>query len=190
MKEHSIIFSNNFIGGWYMDDLTLCDRIIEFHKTTQHKGPGRMGDGVVKDIKDSIDTYLDHDQKLYDEYKSHVNTALKLYADTFNPFVEFYDYFGIAEPILVQHYQPKGGYKSWHCERGNFQTSKRHLVFMTYLNDLDDCGGTEFFYQKTIVKPKKGLTLVWPPDWTFTHRSEISPTQEKYLTTGWVSFKE
>jgi hypothetical protein len=35
------------------------------------------------------------------------------------------------------------------------------------------------------VSPKKGLTLIWPADWTFTHRGVPSPTQEKIITTGW-----
>jgi hypothetical protein len=41
---------------------------------------------------------------------------------------------------------------------------------MTYLNDVDDGGGTEFFHQRLVVQPRKGLTLVWPADWTFMHR--------------------
>ena len=56
---------------------------------------------------------------------------------------------------------------------------------MTYLNDVTDAGGTEFCHQNLIVQPKKGLTLIWPADWTFTHRGVPSPTQEKIITTGW-----
>ena len=29
------------------------------------------------------------------------------------------------------------------------------------------------------------MTLIWPADWTFTHRGVPSPTQEKIITTGW-----
>ena len=35
---------------------------------------------------------------------------------------------------------------------------------------------------------KKGLTLVWPSDWTFMHRGVPSPTQEKRIMTGWFNF--
>ena len=68
--------------------------------------------------------------------------------------------------------------------------SSRHLVFMTYLNDVDDEGHTEFYHQKLKVKPRKNLTLIWPTDWTFTHRGIASPTQEKYITTGWLNYLE
>ena len=59
---------------------------------------------------------------------------------------------------------------------------------MTYLNDVTDDGETEFYYQKIKVKPQKGLTLIWPADWTHTHRGNTSKTQDKYIITGWYSF--
>ena len=64
----------------------------------------------------------------------------------------------------------------------------RHLVFMTYLNTVDD-GGTHFYYQKLKTKAKKGLTLIWSSAWTHTHRGIISKTKEKYILTGWYNFK-
>ena len=59
---------------------------------------------------------------------------------------------------------------------------------MTYLNDVSDHGETEWFHQKLKVKPKKGLTVIWPADWTFTHRGISSPTQRKIIVTGWFSY--
>ena len=59
---------------------------------------------------------------------------------------------------------------------------------MTYLNNVTDAGGTEFYHQQLTVQPVKGLTLVWPADWTFTHRGVPSPTQEKRIVTGWFNF--
>ena len=35
------------------------------------------------------------------------------------------------------------------------------------------------------IKPKKGLSVIWPADFTYTHRGIPSPTQEKYIATGW-----
>jgi hypothetical protein len=59
---------------------------------------------------------------------------------------------------------------------------------MTYLNDVTDQGETEFFHQQIKIKPQKGLTVIWPADWTYTHRGIPSPTQEKFIITGWLSF--
>ena len=63
----------------------------------------------------------------------------------------------------------------------------RHLVFMTYLNDVPD-GGTEWYYQDLKLPAEKGLTILWPADWTHTHRGIISMSTTKYIITGWYSY--
>ena len=59
---------------------------------------------------------------------------------------------------------------------------------MTYLNDVGK-SGTEFLYQNIKVPAKKGLTLIWPTDWTHTHRGIISKNKEKTIVTGWFNFQ-
>jgi hypothetical protein len=38
--------------------------------------------------------------------------------------------------------------------------------------------------------PRKGLTLIWPAIWTHPHRGVVSPTQTKYIATGWWMYKD
>jgi hypothetical protein len=99
---------------------------------------------------------------------------------------------GISEYINIQYNPPGGGFKVWQTERCVADTlqSRRHLVFMTYLNDVTDEGGTEFMHQKITVHASKGKTLIWPVDWTHTHRGIVSPSQEKYVLTGWFSYMQ
>ena len=61
---------------------------------------------------------------------------------------------------------------------------------MTYLNDVTDGGETDFFYQRIKIPPKKGLTVIWPADWTYTHRGIPSKTQDKFIVTGWFNYTE
>ena len=95
--------------------------------------------------------------------------------------------FDIDEVYNIQHYEKGEGFYSYHCERMSQMPPQilRSLVFMTYLNDVED-GGTEFLYQKCEVKARKGLTLIWPADWTHTHKGIISQTKEKTIITGWI----
>ena len=95
---------------------------------------------------------------------------------------------GIKEPFNIQHYAPNEGYRMWHCERSTSQSLQRALAWMTYLNDVDDGGETEFHWQQLKVKPVKGKTVIWPTDFTHLHRGITSPTQHKYIVTGWFSF--
>ena len=191
MREHEVNSSDNFICGWYMENTTLCDTIIDFHKNSKEKNPGLSnlhGEILVnKNIKDSVDCLLTDPVSL--PYFEHLKDCMWKYVEKYK-WCNEYDPWGVFEAANIQHYYPGGGYHVWHTERstGTFTTSRRHLVFMTYLNDVTDDGETEFFYQKLKVKPEKGLTLIWPADWTFTHRGISSQSQEKYIVTGWFSF--
>jgi hypothetical protein len=100
--------------------------------------------------------------------------------------------FGFQESFNIQHYRPGEGFFKWHTERAqhNPKTVRRHLVYMTYLNTVNDEGYTEFKFQNIKIQPQKGLTLIWPADWTWTHRGITSATEDKYIATGWLGFTE
>lgn len=179
----------NFILESYLQDTSICDAIIEYHNSTAEKRPGNIYGGVVdKKIKDSTDSSLSH-SPFCDAYVKQLQIVANEYIEKF-PACNMYNPWGILEGINVQHYAPGQGYPSWHTERSTSKVriSARHLVFLTYLNDVTELGGTEFMNQKITIAPRKGKTLIWPVDWTYTHRGIISPTQDKYIVTGWFSY--
>jgi hypothetical protein len=59
---------------------------------------------------------------------------------------------------------------------------------MMYLNTVENQGETEFKYLNTKVKPEQGKVVIWPPDFPHTHRGIASPTEDKYILTGWYRF--
>ena len=59
---------------------------------------------------------------------------------------------------------------------------------MTYLNSVDKGGSTYFNHYDLEIKPKKGLTLIWPAEWTHTNKEKILKKGNKYLITGWINF--
>ena len=38
------------------------------------------------------------------------------------------------------------------------------------------------------IEPRKGLTLIWPAEWTHSHRGNILTSGVKYIITGWLIF--
>ena len=190
MKPHNVNNKVNFMGGWYMEDKSVCDDLINFYENNPNKKAGLTANRIDKKIKDSTDIEIDNV-----EMSTAIVNYLSVLKETVNQYKEIYSYcnkntssWGIKETFNLQKYNPKQGFYGWHTERNSIENSLRHLVFMTYLNDVTDQGETEFYYQKLKVKPEKGLTLIWPTDWTFTHRGITSPTQTKYIATGWYSF--
>tara|TARA_B100001778_G_scaffold266391_1_gene227501 strand:+ start:75 stop:704 length:630 start_codon:yes stop_codon:yes gene_type:complete len=167
------------------EDMHLCDDLIEYHKNNmEYKNLGKsIGANEMKKSTDvtvfpasqnpSILMY----RKLLFGYIKEYNAAYD------NPLAEM----TIADGFNIQHYKPGEGYLNWHSERSIHLTHQRALTFMTYLNDVSDGGGTEFKYQKLRHNAKRGKTLIWPSDFTHTHRGQKSETEEKYITTGWFN---
>ena len=193
MSEVNLGGQNSFIGAWYVEELDVCDELVAYFTSSASRVPGQVGDGQVDpDIKDSLDLQIGHDHFMDPpvlRYLNNLRGVVQRYVEKYQASAAL-DEWGIAENIAIQHYEPGGGYKVWHTERWGrgMPAAARHLVFMTYLNDVSDAGGTEFLYQGLTVQPKKGLTLIWPSDWTHHHRGVVSPTEEKYIITGWFSF--
>ena len=185
---------NSFIGGWYIPE-HICDGLLEYY----HANIKNVQNGVVgikennnntivkKDVKDSLDLALSPNENSSEvqAYKSYLLACL-------NNYNEYYEYsdsnysHNLNVDFNIQRYKIGGGFKKWHFERSHPTSLTRILVFMTYLNDVED-GGTEFYYQKLKTKAKKGLTLIWPTDFTHTHKDVVSKTKEKYIVTGWFT---
>lgn len=193
MKSHSINNLNNFIAGWTIDNTQLCDELIDYFEKSDKKKTGKIGKGEIdKKRKNSTDLSMSpYPDDLDDAPKEYLDVLLKV----INEYKKLYFYcdkqkeeWGMREPFNIQRYFPNEGFYQWHCERGGLAKADRHLVFMTYLNDVVDGGETEWYYQKIKIKPEKGLTVIWPTDWTYTHRGLTSPIQTKYIATGWFNF--
>lgn len=189
MKEYNLPYES-FIGGWFISE-SICDSILEYSK--DHKDlliPGKQGDFKVDlSKKHSFDFPIPYnllDQNtIFGQYRKELQECLHKYIDRY-PEVNKNMHFNIVTDYNFQYYPPGGGFKQWHFERGGPHSTKRILTFMTYLNSIEE-GGTEFLYQKITSPAKKGLTLIWPTDFTHTHRGQIC-NEEKFIITGWYEY--
>ena len=190
----------NFIGEYQINNITVCDNLISYFENN----PERQNEGVVglfsmntvdKKIKDSTDISIHPSEfelpenKEVIEYLKQLDICIDVYAEEY-PTCNNYGPWAIEESINIRKYDPGQGFKSWHTERCNaaYPTCHRHLAFMTYLNDVYYDGGTEFKNQNKTYKARKGKTLIWPTDWTHTHRGIVSKSKTKYIVTGWFSY--
>jgi hypothetical protein len=189
LKEHKLPL-NSMIGGWYIPE-KICDELINLFQLNADKHQqGVVGPHparVNKDIKTStelvIDPYYQH--KTIIDYRKNLDLVVKAYEKRYPELEEFSPY-GMIETFQIQHYKPGEGFKGWHFERSN-KKDNRCLVFMTYLNTVPDAG-TQFKYQQLTTPAEKGLTLIWPPDFSHTHKGQISKKEEKFIITGWLGF--
>ena len=94
-----------------------------------------------------------------------------------------------GEGLKMKRIKPGGRFHNWHFESTNVNI-KRKLVLQLYLNDIDEAGETEFLYQNKRLAPKKNRLLIFPADFTYTHRGNppIGKT-DKYILTTWLEEK-
>ena len=171
----------------------ICDEIILTYK--KNKSEVKEGSciyngvhGVDKKTKESFDIYVgaSNFDPPFDKYRKYLQTCLKKYFKIY-PDADRSGHFNINTEYNIQYYPPGGGYKIWHHESVNKESSIKKLVFMTYLNNAKNAG-TKFKYQKITTPCIKGLTLIWPTAFTHTHKGEISKDEEKYIITGWYTY--
>lgn len=94
--------------------------------------------------------------------------------------------------MKMQRTDPGGGYHVWHGEQGNGNHAERVLVYMLYLNTLEegDGGETEFLYQRRRIRPEANTMLMWPAAFTHTHRGNtVLGARSKYIVTGWFYYE-
>lgn len=116
-------------------------------------------------------------------------TLEKIYINYKKEFTLNEDYSKITNNWKV-HYTPVDGYIDWHNDLGgkNDEAWKRKIVFIIYLNDLDE-GELKFKYFDTQIMPKAGRALVMPTGWVWEHKAD-KLCEEKYIITGFYYDKE
>ena len=101
--------------------------------------------------------------------------------------------FRMGEITAQRYLSNKGGYPYWHSEvypqPPHNDALHRILLFMFYLNDVNEGGETDFFYQQTSVKPVEGRLVIAPAYFTHTHRGNVPKSGDKYVLTSWILFK-
>tara|TARA_B100001146_G_scaffold134148_1_gene117719 strand:+ start:189 stop:824 length:636 start_codon:yes stop_codon:yes gene_type:complete len=180
------IIKENFILAFQIDNDELLDGLIEYHKNNEEYKYGSDEEGWDKESKDSTDVNIQagSNNKFIKSYMEYLERGVQLY---YKKYKHFNSELCVQEGFKIMYYEPHGGYKVWHNERWETQAHQRALVFMTYLNDVPDGGGTEFaYYPEVKLKAKKGLSIIWPTDFTHTHRGIVSQ-HEKWIATGWFN---
>lgn len=174
-----------YIGAWTIDP-AVCDRMIEAYEAVADKSVFDENRGYHRLTNKLIDV------DVHKEYMKWVHDCFSRYKKRYKwcDLQHTRPWF-VAQPYNIQKYEPDFSYKKWHIEDPGPREGKlqRHLTFMTYLNDIEEGGETEFLCQDLDVQPKKGLTLIWPAGWTHPHRGRPAPNETKYIATGWAVFE-
>lgn len=186
--------SPHFIGSWLLDDLSICDELIDFFEThTKNQTQGQTAGGLNLEAKKSTDLSLrPRDLQIADHepVRRYLDALFACYRDYLEqwPFLK-----GVLPRVdlgsfNIQRYEPGGHFLKVHSERTTVSTSHRVLAWMTYLNTITVGGATRFVHQDVAVQPERGKTLIWPAEWTHAHQGQVVESATKYIITGWMHF--
>ena len=189
---------NEFIGVFHNAFVKEeCEDIIEMFEAYHKVGftYSRQQDGRNVEKTKIDDTALDCNNLLeYDSYPSFMESfsdryykyLYPLYADKYATLQNLRKH--IVKRLKVQKTLPSQGFHIWHSEYDGNESIDRVLALMIYLNDVEEGGETEFLYQSLRFKPTQGTFLIWPAQFTHTHRGNPPLTHAKYIVSGWTEF--
>tara|TARA_B100000787_G_scaffold23112_1_gene15540 strand:+ start:959 stop:1579 length:621 start_codon:yes stop_codon:yes gene_type:complete len=185
-----------FIGSWTMSPLSICDELIAYFELNKNKQKiGVSGVGKNLDVKNSTDIRIaPKDMKLpgneiFEEYFHNLYSCYQDYSTEWPFLTTFAENLQISD-FNLQRYQSGQHFQQLHTERSSLETLHRVFAWMTYLNDVDeeDGGSTFFSHYDLAIQPRKGLTLIWPAEWTHAHKGNVLKADNKYVITGWMTF--
>ena len=184
----------------YQYDPDHCDLFVELFQEAKERGltmPGLCGQHnsdskVETSVKKSTDLYFSLlDKSDIDPVKYRVKDFSEYIFGVIDHYLKDTGLNNIVgevefkEPLQLHHYAPGEGFYALHGDSATYKTSTRVLVFILYLNDVED-GGTFFPWQDYKSKSKKGNMIVFPASYTHPHRGVVSYDEDKYILTGWV----
>ncbi len=191
-----IIDSNDihFIGCWNIEDNDLSKNMIKFFNENEKlQNQGLIGGGKDLSVKNSIDITIQPNDLKDSKYEI-FNIYMKKLHECYQDYLIQYPLLkGMIKDIHIgkfnlQKYKKDGHFSGVHSERTSLNTLHRLFAWMTYLNDVENGGVTNFSHYKIDVKPETGKTLIWPAEWTHAHSGGIVKSGTKYIITGWMHF--
>tara|TARA_B100000700_G_C14885616_1_gene780189 strand:+ start:405 stop:1019 length:615 start_codon:yes stop_codon:yes gene_type:complete len=185
----------NFIGAWIIDD-SLCDQLIDYfeeNQTKQKQGVSGSQASIDLEKKNRIDVKISPkdinltDNKILKKYFYNLFECYKLYNKEWPYLERMINHVEIGS-FNIGRYKAGQHFQSVHCERAGLGSLQRLFAFMTYLNTVKDGGETYFNHYDLEIQPQKGLTLIWPAEWTHVHNGQTIKVGTKYIITGHLNF--
>lgn len=175
MKDKFVYIKENAIKKKY------CNNIIKIIETSSLQFPNNEN---IKNFYKGIFNIIVHEQEWFKDFCFNMDKYKKLHPFFAKGNLGFWN---IDFYCNYQKYIPKQYYSIEHCEHSLVYPT-RILAWMFYCNDIKEGGETEFPQQNIVIKPKTGTLLIWPAGWTHSHLGKISPSENKYIVTGWCSY--
>ena len=177
---------------WYDQALApeLCSQMLEsFHRLSRFHT--RNGRGIRPGLDGSAWTELDITPLSDEGFQRFFYHQIETYLARYNAEIGL----GIAVPptpllaeLRIKRYAAgvNEGFQP-HFDSIN-EVADRYLVFLWYLNDVAECGETEFTDLGLRVQARTGRLLIFPPFWMYQHAGLPPRSNDKYIISTYLRF--
>ncbi len=166
-----------------IDEIEFLHNIGQLSKTTDEGSPRHIQDHLVFNFANNLDYSLENGCTITSLLLNKLGTCLQHYLKMYSVLdrSKF-----LAYDCKVKKIYPGTGFHNWHYESGEYFTTGRKLVMQVYLNDEFEGGETEFLYYNKRERAETGSVLIFPCEFTHTHRGNPPIGGTKYLATTWA----
>ncbi len=161
----------------------FCDRVVNLFETGSSK-PQRNGAAVRSGLSESNWLELDLSQCTEFNFRNVVLNCLRHYKSVYEKdcgirpaLPEPLD----LAPLIVKRYDPGGTDRFQPHYDAIGPVASRYMVFLWYLNDVDQGGETEFVDLGIKSAARKGKLLMFPPYWMYRHAGLPPVSNPKYI---------
>ena len=188
--------SEHFIGSWIIDNSELMENIVDYFNSNheEHKFANSDSSKTNNEEKDFIELALlpkkiKRDRvKIFEDY---INSLVDCYVDYQNQwnYTKKWSRVHIGS-FTIKKFLVSGHHKTFHNDKKDINTSHKLFSWITFLNDVNETGSLEFENFNISIQPKKGLTLIWPSEWTHSFRHTETIKEEKFIIDGSFHFPD
>lgn len=170
-------------------DESICNFLIDtFENLSEYQ------EKINNDLKPSFTQFnLTAYSKLSKELEEVHNHVIRKTIEHRNSYYDFIDDRVFPEShsfeqFRIKRYNNDGQDQfNTHVDVQDYESARRFLTFIWYLNNVEEGGETEFINMK--VSPKRGSLVVFPPLWMFPHRGLPPISNKKYILHTYLHYK-
>lgn len=181
---------DGFIGQFedFFDEKWI-DELIKYYHTHNDLG-AFQGKYRPKHLRDDEQLYLLDPHRIFHVHQHYAQYYFQVLKEQIIPaYMEEFSILQereyVTKQLKIQKISEGGGFHQWHYESSQSDLTRK-VVVQLYLNTVTEGGETEFLYQTKRVNARKNRLLMWPADWTYTHRGNTPLKGDKYILTTWL----
>lgn len=167
-------------------DKELCEDLVDFYENHESLTERFDNNGYPSFTRLNL-THIAGSGELHERVLKTLLKANDRYIEDLN-IVEFPHKYAFEEMIIKKYNNDGIDHFGTHVDVTSHASAKRFLVFLFYLNDVEEGGETGFPHLDIELKPKQGTVLIFPPLWLYKHYGKIPVSNTKYILTSYLHY--